>query len=101
VSEEALKKRSGDAVMVALFEKCPLVVEWISSTDLNAATVERAKQIQHLLDASRGPYVEAAAARQLHHDEAMRALQASADRIADQRDVALRKLAKVEEEREP
>jgi hypothetical protein len=93
VSAEALKKLSSDAVMRTLFGgECPLVVEWISSTDLNPATVKRAKQIQLLIDAARGPYVEAAERRRLHHDEAMRSLQQSSDRIADQRDAALREL---------
>lgn len=55
---DKLKAKSTMEVEAVLLRDAPLVLEWISSTDLNETSVERGKQLQALLDAARKPFLE-------------------------------------------
>ncbi len=58
MNTEALKEESAKRIANALAREAPLVREWISSQDLNEESVERGRQIQAVIDAARGPYIE-------------------------------------------
>lgn len=44
-----------DKVMKALAEHAPLLLEWLSSGDLNPQAIERGRQVQRFIDAVRAP----------------------------------------------
>lgn len=44
-----------DRTLKALAEHAPLLMEWLSSTDLNPQAIERGRQVQRFIDAVRAP----------------------------------------------